>query len=188
MRIIGGKYRGKKLFTPAGKEIRPTSDRAREALFNILYSQLGSLEGLHVLDVFAGTGAFGLEALSRGASFVTFVDKDVRLLNKNTGLFPAEKNKIGVISADVSFLPAAKTKAGLAFMDAPYAKSLSSLALSRLDEKGWLEKNALCLVEMRRDEKLIPPPGFEKCDTRVYGLAKIEFYRYHKEDCGKSGF
>lgn len=188
MRIIGGKYRGKKLLTPNGKEIRPTADRTREALFNILYSQLGSLEKKHVLDVFAGTGAFGLEALSRGAEHITFIDKDTKLVNKNTGLFPTEKDKITIISSDISFLPTARKKAGLVFMDAPYVKGLSGLALIQLDEKNWLEEDALCLVEMRRDEKLIPPICFEKYDERFYGLAKVEFYRYCPEVCGKSDF
>ncbi len=180
MRIIGGKYRGKKLFTPNGKEIRPTADRAREALFNILYSQLGGLQKERVLDVFAGTGAFGLEALSRGAENVIFIDKDTGLLNKNASLFPAEKSKITIISADATQLPPARKKATLAFLDAPYAKGLSAPALENLDKKNWLEDGALCLVEMRRDEFLTSPVCYEKYDERAYGLAKIMFYRYNR--------
>ena len=87
MRIVAGKYRGKKLFTPDYEGVRPTSERAREALFSILYSRLGGLGECKVLDIFAGTGAFGLEALSRGAAKVAFVDKNPKLLNKNTALF-----------------------------------------------------------------------------------------------------
>ena len=178
MRIIGGKYRGKKLFTPVGKEIRPTADRAREALFNILYSQIGGMQDICVLDVFAGTGAFGLEALSRGAKSVIFVDKDTKLLNKNTALFPAEKDKITIISADAAMLPPARKKVSLAFLDAPYAKGLSAPALEGLDKNNWLKNGSLCLVEMRRDEKLTPPAAYKKYDERLYGIAKIEFFQY----------
>ncbi len=185
MRIIGGKYRGKKLFTPNDNKVRPTSDRAREAIFSILYSRLGSLEKCHVIDVFAGTGAFGFEALSRGAESVTFVDKDVRLLTKNASLFPTEKNKITIISADVRFLPSAAKQADIVFMDAPYAQGLTVAAFEKLCAKGWLNDDALCLAEMRRDEVLQLSSCFEKCDERMYGLAKIEFYYYHASVDGK---
>lgn len=180
MRIISGKYRGKKLFTPAGKEVRPTAERAREALFSILYSRLGSLAECRVLDVFAGTGAFGLEALSRGAKNVTFIDKDIRLLTKNTALFKAENDKIKVISASVEKLPAAQEKYNILFMDAPYAQGLSELAMQRLIDGDWLEPNALCLVETRCDENFVGGENLCLLDERIYGIAKIRIYAYKK--------
>ena len=103
MRIIGGKYRGKKLFSPQSENVRPTSDKAREALFNILRSRLGANFGEYkLLDVFSGSGASGLEALSQGFAKVALVDIDVKDLQKNVKLFEYEKAKIEVIKADVT--------------------------------------------------------------------------------------
>ena len=96
MRIIAGKYRGKKLFSPAQEGVRPTSDRAREALFSTLYSRFGGFADLSVIDIFAGTGAFGLEALSRGAKEAVLIDKDTALSAKNAALFPDFKQKLEV--------------------------------------------------------------------------------------------
>lgn len=178
MRIIAGKYRGKKLFAPDNYEVRPTAERAREALFNILYSHLGGFAQCRVLDVFAGTGAFGLEALSRGAQEVALIDKNIRLAQKNAQLFSQDIDKIALISADAAALPFASKPFNLLFMDAPYAKGLSEKAILSLQQKGWLEDNALCLVEMRKDEVLNLPENFVFYDERIYGLAKIAFYIY----------
>lgn len=187
MRIIGGVYRGKKLLTPRDLNVRPTADRAREALFNILYSRLGSLSACRVLDVFAGTGAFGLEALSRGASFVTFMDIHPDLVTKNAALFAAETSKIRIVRADATKCPSASEKYNLIFSDAPYAKNLSVPALTALAQKGWIEDNALCLVETRRDEDSDFPLFFEKTDERLYGLAKVCFYEYRAKIFDKKG-
>lgn len=180
MRIVSGKYRGKKLSAPKGKNVRPTAERAREALFSILYSRLGSFAGLKVLDVFAGTGAFGLEALSRGAARAVFVDRDIRLLNKNMALFPAEKDKIGVISADAAMLPPAPESFNLVFMDAPYGKGLSVPAAESLVRGGWLEDGALLAVETGAAESLDLPGCMTLADERRYGAAKVRFFVYKK--------
>lgn len=179
MRIVAGKYRGKKLFTPDYDGVRPTSERAREALFSILYSRFSGLDNCKVLDIFAGTGAFGLEALSRGAEKVAFVDKTPKLLNKNTALFSAEKDKIKIVCADALRLPAADEAYNLIFSDAPYAQNLSVKALCEAAAKGWIADGALCLVETRKDEELSLPENFVQVDERIYGIAKISFYAYH---------
>lgn len=178
MRIIAGKYRGKKLFTPQDLNVRPTAERAREALFSILYSRLGNFTSCEVLDVFAGTGAFGFEALSRGAKCVSFIDKEPKLVMKNAALFPAEKTNISIIKADVSNLPRAAKAYNLIFMDAPYAKGLSAETIQNLRQKNWLSPDALCLIETRYDEALDLPEDFVPVDERCYGLAKIRFYVY----------
>ena len=178
MRVVAGKYRGKKLFTPDYEGVRPTSERAREALFSILYSRLGGLGECKVLDIFAGTGAFGLEALSRGAAKVAFVDKNPKLLNKNTALFLPEKDKIKIIAADALRLPPAAEAYNLIFPDAPYAQNLSEKAIREATAKGWIANGALCLIETCKDEELTLPEFFTRVDERIYGIAKISFYTY----------
>ena len=178
MRIVGGKYRGKKLWTPEGKEVRPTSERAREAIFNILYSKLGGDYGaLNLLDVFCGTGAFGFEALSRGFKYVTFADIDTVPVNKNAKLFVPEKERFDVIKADATRLPRARRQYDLVFMDAPYAKGLTEQALAQIVAQGWLSERAICIVEVRKDECFPLPEVFEFLDERVYGLARVLFLR-----------
>ena len=178
MRIIGGKYRGKKLWSPEGKEVRPTSDRARESVFNILYSKLGgNYAETRLLDVFAGTGALGFEAISRGCSHVTFVDIDTSLVAKNAKLFPQESGKISILKANAAMLPKAVRKYNLVFMDAPYAKGLSQQALQELAAKNWLDDRAVCIVEIRKDECWELPTAYELLDERVYGLARLLFLR-----------
>lgn len=179
MRIIGGRYRGKKLFSPQSENIRPTSDRAREAIFNILYSKLsGNFSQIDLLDVFSGTGAFALEAMSRGLKSVTLLDIDTTDLNKNIALFPQEKDKISVLRLDATQMPKAPKKFGLVFMDAPYKKGLSEKALVELSEKQWLHEDALCVVELEKDENINLPAAYEQIDERIYGLAKVLFLQY----------
>ncbi|MBR1605634.1 MAG: 16S rRNA (guanine(966)-N(2))-methyltransferase RsmD [Alphaproteobacteria bacterium] len=179
MRIIGGQYRGKKLFSPDSDKVRPTSDRAREALFNILYSQLENPWNEYtLLDVFAGTGAFALEAISRGVKQVGVIDMDTTTINKNIALFPQEKTKIKVIKANIQKLPAASRAYDILFMDAPYNKGLSEIALQQLHDNGWLKKGALCLVEVEKNEQLAIPPCYSLQNERHYGLAKVLFLNY----------
>src|SRR5574344_747180 len=176
MRIIGGHYRGKKLFTPETQNIRPTADRAREALFNILNSKLdNSWEDYNFLDIFSGTGAIGLEALSRGASSVTLIDKDIKLSAKNATLFPNEQSKIKVISASAESLPQPSAKYNLIFLDAPYNKGLSEKALEELVAKQYLADDFLCVIEIERNELINIPCYFELIDDRTYGLARFLF-------------
>lgn len=179
MRIAGGKYRGKKLFTPQDKGVRPTEERVREAVFSILYSRLGgNYADLSLLDVFAGTGAFGLEAVSRGFAYAAFVDKDTTLLQKNIKLFSSESEKLRIIKSDAVLLPCAAQKYDVVYTDAPYAKGLTEKALARLAENGWLKGGALCIAEIRHDEEFTPPGGFTLTDERIYGQAKVLFLNF----------
>ena len=178
MRIVGGQYRGKKLWSPIGKDVRPTSERVREAIFNILYSKLGNdYSKKFLLDIFAGTGAFGYEALSRGFNFVSFMDKDTTAVLKNAKLFPKESDRIHIIKADATAMPHAYRKYDMVFMDAPYALGLTEIALQQLIEQQWLQDQAICIVEIRKDERWPLPEAFELLDERVYGLARILFLR-----------
>ena len=172
MRIIGGKYRGKKLFSPQSDNVRPTSDKAREALFNILRNKLGANFGEYkLLDVFSGSGAFGLEALSQGFAKVSLVDIDVKDLQKNVKLFENEKPKIEVIKADATKPLQLSEKFDVLFMDAPYNKGLSEKAL--LNVKANLNNEALCLVELEKNEVCEFPENYHILEERRYGIAKV---------------
>ncbi len=172
MRIIGGKYRGKKLVSPQSNNVRPTSDKAREALFNILRNRLGSdFASYKLLDVFSGSGAFALEALSQGFAEVTMLDIDTTDLQKNVKLFPLEKNKIKVIKADINSAICPLDKFDVVFMDAPYNKGLSEIALQKI--KPWLKDKAICIVEVEKNEPCSLPEGYDLVDERRYGPAKI---------------
>lgn len=181
MRIVGGELRGRRLESPAGRDIRPTSDRAREALFNLLmHGPYDGPEGpapmgLDVLDVFAGSGAMGIEALSRGAARATFIEDDreaVRLIRRNlTALNLATKAE--VLPRDALVPGPAIRPHALAFLDAPYKSELSAPALTALAQQGWLADNAICMVEVGKAEALTIPAGFFKRDERRYGAARV---------------
>ena len=179
MRIIGGLYRGKKLFSPKTELIRPTADRARESVFNILHSKLiKTWDQIKLADIFAGTGAFGLEALSRGACNVTFVDINTSTVTKNINLFPNEKNKITIIKTDASFLPHSQQIFDIIFMDAPYNKGLSEKALSAILQNNWLAPDGICVVETNTKEELGIPSSLQLIDSRCYGIAKFWFLTF----------
>jgi 16S rRNA (guanine966-N2)-methyltransferase len=172
MRIIGGKYRGKKLFSPVSNNVRPTSDKAREALFNIMRSRLGqNFFSLKLIDIFSGSGAFGLEAMSQGFAKVTLVDIDIKDLQKNVKLFENEKAKIEVIKADVIKIIPVNDKFDVVFMDAPYNKGLSEIALQNIAKH--LNPGALCLIEVAKDEVCTLPECYCLLDERNYGIAKV---------------
>ena len=167
--------------------MRPTSDRAREALFNLLENGRASSEagftlaGSTVLDAFCGSGALGLEALSRGAGFVTFVDVDKVAL----AAARANAEKLGVagrcafLRADASALASAPRAHALSFLDPPYGKSLVVPALARLAARGWLAEGAVCVVERGTGESALElPPEFVALDSRRYGAALIDFLHY----------
>lgn len=177
MRIIGGRYRGKKLVSPASENVRPTSDKAREALFNILRSRLGGNYGnLKLLDVFAGSGAFALEALSQGFGEVALVDIDTKDLQKNANLFPSEQNRIKIVRADASKPFELVEKYDVLFMDAPYNKGLSEKAL--IHAVPHLAPEALCLIEIEKNESCALPGQYQLLDERRYGLAKVLIARF----------
>jgi|SRR5579862_1959483 len=185
MRITAGKHKGRKLLAPEGSTVRPTGERAREALFDILahgrLSDGPAYEDAQVLDVFAGTGAFGLEALSRGARRVTFIEKDrtVRALLQQNITALGEMPQAAILSADATRPPRASGPCSLAFLDPPYRENLAAPALTGLAENGWLAENALVIVELATREDLTPPEGFTLIDERRYGAAKFLFLRFN---------
>ena len=152
--------------------VRPTSDKAREALFNILRARLGNdFSKLKLLDVFTGSGALGMEAVSQGFAAVTMIDIDLSDAKKNADLLPQEKNKIRLIQGDACKIVSHDEKFDVMFMDAPYNKGLSEKALANM--RGWLNKGALCLIEVEKNEECTLPEQYELLDTRRYGLAKV---------------
>lgn len=177
MRIIAGDFRGRALASvgkgDAGAHLRPTTDRVRESLFNVLAHQV-ELDGLRVLDLFAGTGALGLEALSRGAAYVTFVDDgriSQELIRKNIDL-TRSADRTNLIRRDATRLgdnPGAPYD--LVFLDPPYGKSLGQKALRVAESRGWIASGSMIVWE--ENAPMTAPEGFELSDTRKYGDTHI---------------
>lgn len=183
MRIIAGKHRGRPLQAPPGRVVRPTSDRAREALFDILahgrFAERPVYEEARVLDVFAGTGAFGLEALSRGAKYAVFIEKDraaLGMLRINIATLGEERNA-AILATDASRPPSAPEACALAFLDPPYGEDLAGPALTALAAGRWFAPDALVVVEVAAKQSLTPPPGFTLLEERRYGAARLVFLR-----------
>lgn len=188
MRIVGGTFRGRQLATPRGRTVRPTSDRVREALFDILQHGLqshaggGLPSGANVLDVFAGTGALGLEALSRGATHVTFIEKDptaCRMIERNTLMLRAtdsvtllRRNALRPAAPPAEFLAA-----NLLVMDPPYRSDLAAPALQALRARGWIARDAISVIEIATGESLDLPRGFVIADERRYGDTTLVFLK-----------
>ncbi|MGE0258678.1 MAG: 16S rRNA (guanine(966)-N(2))-methyltransferase RsmD [Alphaproteobacteria bacterium] len=185
LRIVGGAHRGRRLVVPGGEAVRPTSDRAREALFNILSHGDFAAEGLPfadrpVLDAFAGTGAFGLEALSRGASAAAFIENGreaLAALRRNVRAL-GEENRAHIVAGDATRPPRAAFACAVAFLDPPYGSGLPAAALPALAATGWLAPDALVIVELAAAENWLPIYGFTPVDERVYGAARLVFLRY----------
>lgn len=174
MRIVAGKFRGKQLDTPKGDDIRPTADRVREAVFSIVGSRLGpNLSGRRVLDLFAGTGALGLEAVSRGADYCVFVDTGVEA----RGLIRGHIESFGIggqtklLKRDATDLgPVGTLKpADLIFIDPPYGRGFGERAIAAALSGGWVAPGALIVLEERKDAEIEAPEGTEIIDRRDYG-------------------
>jgi 16S rRNA (guanine966-N2)-methyltransferase len=164
MRIVGGRFRGRALAAPQSQDIRPTTDRAREALFNILINQIGhDWADLRVLDMFAGTGALGLEALSRGASHALFVETSV----EGRGLIRDNIETFGTMEPFT-----------LAFADPPYGLGLGTAACASAATGGWLTDGALCVLEEAASSVFNLPQGFALEDERRYGDTCLRFMRF----------
>ncbi len=182
MRIVGGRLKGRVLSTPASRDIRPTSERLREAMFDILEHRYpGRIGGRRVIDCFAGSGALAIEALSRGARFALLVDNGPEaraLLRANvetlglggvTRIWRADATKLGAAPAGGPF--------ALAFLDPPYERNLAAPALAALVAGGWLEPDALCVVEETAKAEVAAPPGLVMIDERTYGDTRIAILR-----------
>ena len=184
MRIIGGRHRGRQLLAPPGAAVRPTSDRAREALFDILSHGRFAASGLpfageSVLDAFAGTGALGLEALSRGAARAVFIENAadaLAALRRNIAAL-GEGERARILPGDATRPPRASEACALVFLDPPYRSGLAGPALAALAAAGWLAPEALAVVETAAREKMPPPAGFTLLDERRYGAARLTFLR-----------
>ncbi|HEX2528738.1 MAG TPA: 16S rRNA (guanine(966)-N(2))-methyltransferase RsmD [Geminicoccus sp.] len=177
MRIIAGTHRGRRLETFEGDDVRPTADRAREALFSILTSRQAILDAA-VLDLFCGTGALGLEALSRGAAEATFVDNDpaaIALVRKNIATCK-ESGRTRVIRSDATKLGASDRQFNLVLLDPPYGKELVRPTIERLMAGDWLAVGALIVAEIGRKEDPPEIEGLHLSDLRRYGAAKFAFY------------
>jgi len=182
VRIITGAWRGRSIEVPAGQLIRPTADRVRQALFNRLAHAFADfhLAGAEIVDVYAGTGALGLEALSRGAAHCTFIDRNpeaVALLKRNVAKLGAEDRAV-VMNADGAHLPRAATAFDLAFLDPPYGEGLVTPALLGLDRQGWLKSGGLVAVETDAGDPEPAAENFTLVDRRTYGRVAVSFLSY----------
>jgi len=182
MRVVGGRLRSRPLAGPKSDTVRPTSDRLREALFNILTHSYGDpVTGARVLDLFAGTGALGIEAISRGAAYALFVDEGIEaraLLRDNieslglggvTRIFRRDAAKLGPVHPLEPF--------SLVFLDPPYGKGLAEKALTSAREGGWLEPEALIVVEESAEAAFKAPDGFSELERRQYDATEFVFLR-----------
>lgn len=183
MRIVGGALRGRTLLAPQSQAIRPTSDRLRESVFDILAHRFANpISGAQVIDLFAGSGALGLEALSRGAARALFVDNGAEA----RALLRANIDALGlggvtrVFRRDAALLGEAPPgeKFSLAFLDPPYGKNLAAPALNALIDGGWLSEDALLVIEDSADATIALPGALTQEDARRYGATQFVFARY----------
>ena len=177
MRIIAGKFRGRRLKPPRGKHVRPTTDRFRESIFNALTHRIGTFEGARVADLFAGTGALGLEVLSRGAAFVCFVEKHAGLLRENIALVGGN-DQCRVLVANARALPEESSPYDIIFMDPPYQKGLIEPALESLAVAGWVGEQTLVVVERHRDEDVSFPSHYNEVRVLEQGNRRAHFLEY----------
>jgi len=184
VRIVGGQFRGRPLAAPAHKGTRPTSDRVREAIFNILEHGVPefTLAGARAIDLFAGTGALGIEALSRGAAFCLFVEQEAEaraLIRRNvetlgltgvTKIFRRDATELGPAGRNGGFT--------LAFLDPPYGQGLVERALAAAAGGGWLAGGAVVVIEERKGTGIALPAGFDALDQRTWGDTQAVFARF----------
>ena len=185
MRIVAGSLKGRSIVAPEGQGTRPTSDRARQAVFNVLEhaSWAEPLDGLRVIDLYAGSGALGFEAISRGAVFALFVETD----EEARGAIRENADAYGVMgrtrvhrrsATDLGGRPGSDGDAfDLAFLDPPYRKGLGEQTLLRLLEGGWLKPGAVVVFERGSEEPEIDTPGYERLDARDNGAARVHFLK-----------
>jgi len=185
MRIVAGSLKGRSIVTPEGQGTRPTSDRARQAVFNVLEHAAWAepLDGMRVMDLYAGSGALGFEAISRGAAFALFVETDEEArgaIRENAdACHVMARTRVHRRSAtDLGPRPGSDGEAfDMAFLDPPYRKGLGEQTLQRLLEGNWLKAGAVVVFERGSDEPEIDTPGYERLDARDYGAARVMFLR-----------
>jgi 16S rRNA (guanine966-N2)-methyltransferase len=180
VRIVAGEFRGRTLLTPSGEEIRPTADRVRQTIFDILAHGYGDVvKGARVLDLFAGTGAFGIEAISRGAASVLFVDDGAEArglirgnveafgLTGRTRIFRRDATRLGEVGTVAPF--------NLVFADPPYGRGLGEKALTEAAAGGWLVPGATVVLEEAREAKIAAIPGLDLVESRTIGDTAVHF-------------
>lgn len=180
MRITGGEFRSRKIIAPEGDSVRPTSDKMRQVIFNMLV-KYGLPAGVAVLDVFCGTGALGLEALSRGASTGVFIDQSKKSLECCRANVAALKvaDRARLIHCDALRPGGAEGEAaGLVFLDPPYRKNLVMPALEALAAGGWIAGGAICVAETEEEADVPAFDGFALLDSRAHGGTKLLFFQY----------
>ena len=176
MRIIAGQYRGRQIVAPKGDATRPTADRMREALFSMLTSRVGSFEGLAVADLFAGSGALGIEALSRGAGSCLFVEQDKPALDALKGNLAKLGIRGDVRATSVMAMGPAPAPLDIILMDPPYDTGAGLVALDKLARLGWTSPATWISLETAKAE-VVQLPGFEVDATRVHGKARVTLLR-----------
>lgn len=188
MRIVAGRHRGRHLQTPEGLAVRPTADRTREAMFNILErgklpwpaaraEAANPLIDARVLDAFAGTGALGLEAVSRGAAQVTFMENQAAAVAACRDNIQAlgEQSRCEIVPYDVLRPPRAAIPCDVVLMDPPYGQGLAAPAIAALRDAGWIVPGGLLVIELMATEDFAVPDGFTTVDARKYGKARLVF-------------
>ena len=188
LKVIAGKHRGRNIETLPGKEVRPTTGFTREAVFNILmHGRFGGenspLIDKRVVDLFCGTGALGFEALSRGATHVSFIDQNPKALEvaKKTAAYLGETKNTAFIRSDSTHVPRAHIACSLAFVDPPYEKGMAEKGLDSLVLGNWLEAGAIIVVEQAKKETLKVPECMTLLDERTYGITRISILKYAVE-------
>ncbi|HRJ65389.1 16S rRNA (guanine(966)-N(2))-methyltransferase RsmD [Brevundimonas sp. UBA2416] len=189
MRIVAGSLKGRSIVAPEGQGTRPTSDRARQAVFNVLEHAAWAepLDGMRIMDLYAGSGALGFESISRGAAFALFVETD----DEARGAIRENADAYGVMgrtrvhrrsATDLGPRPGSDGEAfDMAFLDPPYRKGLGEQTLQRLLEGNWLKAGAVVVFERGSDEPEIDTPGYERLDARDYGAARVLFLRVRSD-------
>lgn len=192
MRIVAGSHRGRKIIAPEGADIRPTSDRVRESVFNMLEHRewgaggVSPLSGARVLDAFCGTGACGLEALSRGALHATFMDNSntaLDLCRQNVSALK-EQERSDILRNDCLSPTRPAAPCDLAFLDPPYRERLAVKALNALSQAGWIADRGICVLETGVDEIDDPGSRFTILEDRKYGTTRIRIARYEADAVG----
>jgi 16S rRNA (guanine966-N2)-methyltransferase len=181
MRIISGKFKGRSLYGPQDAVTRPTADRVRESIFNLLENSLYlKWEGLHVLDLYAGTGALGVEALSRGASFCLFIDNHsaaVEIIKKNTTSFP----HVSIWQNNVFHLKSNPyVPFDVVFLDPPYKKDLIPTTIKTLLSSHYIKESSYIVAELSHTEEMNDFDSLEKIKEKIYGKTTVAIFRYKK--------
>jgi len=184
LRIVAGIHRGRSLRAPKGRSVRPTADRARQALFDVLThhrfeGKRFEIEGARVCDAFCGTGALGLEALSRGAAHAVFMESDRKALDaaRENAQVLGEEAHVTFLLCDATRPPKADAPCTLVLLDPPYRSGLAAPALAALAQRGWIAEDTLCVAEVAAREAFTPPEGFEVLDERRVGAARFVMVR-----------